>query len=192
MDKTELKQVLKNIKGSLPKEMTVVVKDEADKDERTFTSNLKEIVVGKGYGGTYTATFENGEKITSRDSDRIISLSVDNVVYNKQQEKKIANKVNIDETHAKNIMEAFASFKVGDKISIKSTETKFNNMFYVTYSDPVHAPVKQHKLGIKKIDNSGSTYLLSRRDSTVIESVSLVNPDLREGEEEIGEIISEE
>jgi|GEM_PF-2644601 len=192
MDKTQLKDLLKSIKGSLPKELTVTVQDEKDQNQRTFTSNVNQIVVGKGYGGTYTATFENNEIITSRDSDRIISISMNGTVYNKQQEKKQISKVTVDEAHAKSLLETFSTFKIGDKISIESTEAKFNNKFIVTNSDAVHAPIKQHRLGIKKIDNSGSTYLLSRRDSNVIKSASLIRDDLKDGEEEVNEISSSE
>lgn len=192
MDKTQLRDALKGIKNSLPKTATVVVKDEKDQDTRTFTSNIKTITVGKGYGGTYLASFDNGEVVSSRDSDRVISIQIDGTTYNKLPEKKAIVKQQVDEVHVKELFEAFSSFKMGDTVQITSVEEKFNNKFLITFSETVHAPIKQQKIGISKLDNSGTAYLLSRRDSNIISSAKKISPDLKEGEEDINEIIDEE
>ena len=192
MDKTQLRDALKGIKNSLPKTATVVVKDEKDQDTRTFTSNIKTITVGKGYGGTYLASFENGEIVSSRDSERVISIQIDGITYNKLPEKKAIVKQQVDEVHVKELFEAFSSFKMGDTVQITSVEEKFNNKFLITFSETVHAPIKQQKIGISRLDDSGTAYLLSRRDSNIISSAKKISPDLKEGEEDINEIIDEE
>ena len=192
MDKTQLRDALKGIKNSLPKTATVVVKDEKDQDTRTFTSNIKTITVGKGYGGTYLASFENGEIVSSRDSERVISIQIDGITYNKLPEKKAIVKQQVDEVHVKELFEAFSSFKMGDTVQITSVEEKFNNKFLITFSETVHAPIKQQKIGISRLDDSGTAYLLSRRDSNIISTDKKISPDLKEGEEDINEIIDEE
>lgn len=192
MDKTQLRDALKSIKNSLPKTATVIVRDEKDQDARTFTSSIKTITVGKGYGGTYLASFENGEVVSSRDSDRVISIEIDGTTYNKVAEKKVVVKQQVDEVHVKELFNSFSSFKMGDTVQIESTEEKFNNKFLITFSDTVHAPIKQQKIGISKLDNSGTAYLLSRRDSNIISSAKKISPDLKEGEEDVNEIVDEE
>jgi len=177
MDKSQMRDALKGIKNSLPKEITVVVKNEKDGSYRTISSVVKEITVGKGYKGSYTAKLETGDIISSLTSDEVVSMTIDGVLYNKEQEKKVYNqKPAINEETAKNLYTIFASLKKDDIVDINSTENRFNQRFKVISVEPVHAPFKQYKISVQKPDGNGPiATFLSRRDSGILRNCVIVN-----------------
>lgn len=172
MDKSQMRDALKSIKNSLPKEITVVVKNEKDSSHRTISSVVKEITVGKGYKGSYTAKLETGDVISSLTSDEVVSMTIDGVLYNKEQEKKIYNqKPVINEEIAKKLYTIFSSLKKDDIVDINSTENRFNQRFKVISVEPVHAPFKQYKISVQKPDGNGPiATFLSRRDSGILQN----------------------
>lgn len=175
MDKSQMREALKAIKDSLPKNITVTIKNEKDSTPQTITSVIKEITVGKGYKGSYTAKLETGDVISSMASENVISMIIDGNVFDKEQEKKVYNqKPIIDETVAKNLYTVFSSLKKDDLIDVASTENRFNQRFKVLTVEPVHAPFKQYKISVQKPDGNGPiATFLSRRDSGILQACTL-------------------
>lgn len=185
MDKSQMREALKAAKDSLPKNITVIIKNEKDSSPRTVVSIIKEITVGKGYKGSYTAKLESGDIISSMASDSVISMTIDGNVFDKEQEKKVYNqKPLIDENVAKNLLTVFSSLKKDDIIKITSTENRFNQEFKVLNTELVHAPFKQCKISVQKPDGNGPiATFLSRRDSGIIQNCVVVPPVIQITEE---------
>lgn len=196
MDKSQMREALKAIKDSLPKDITVTIKSEKDSSPRTITSIIKEITVGKGYKGSYTAKLETGDVISSMASEQVISMTINGVTYDKEQEKKVYNqKPAIDENAAKTLFTQFSALSKDDIIKITSTENRFNQTFKVLNTEIVHAPFKQCKITVQKADGNGPVaHFLSRRDSGIISKCEVQNmeeEEIVEEEVETSTIVSE-
>jgi hypothetical protein len=181
---------------SLPKDITVTIKSEKDSSPRTITSVIKEITVGKGYKGSYTAKLETGDVISSMASEQVISMTINGVTYDKEQEKKVYNqKPAIDENAAKTLFTQFSALSKDDIIKITSTENRFNQTFKVLNTEIVHAPFKQCKITVQKADGNGPVaHFLSRRDSGIISKCEVQNmeeEEIVEEEVETSTIVSE-
>lgn len=189
MDKSQMREALKAIKDSLPKDITVTIKSEKDSSPRTITSIIKEITVGKGYKGSYTAKLETGDVISSMASEQVISMTINGVTYDKEQEKKVYNqKPAIDENAAKTLFTQFSALSKDDIIKITSTENRFNQTFKVLNAEIVHAPFKQCKITVQKADGNGPVaHFLSRRDSGIISKCEVQNMEEEEIVEEVAE-----
>lgn len=187
MDKSQMREALKAIKGSLPKEITVTIKTEKDSSPQTITTVVKEITVGKGYKGSYTAKLESGDVISSMASDQVLSMVIDGTTFNKEQEKKIYNqKPTIDENMAKTLFTQFSSLSKNDIVKIDSTENRYNQLFKVLNVEIVHAPFKQCKLTVQKPDGNGPiAHFLSRRDSGIVTNCVVQSPEIEDSTEEL-------
>ncbi|HNC55247.1 MAG TPA: hypothetical protein PLP33_07375 [Leptospiraceae bacterium] len=196
MDKSQMREALKAIKDSLPKDITVIIKSEKDSSPKTITSVIKEITVGKGYKGSYTAKLETGDIITSMASEQVISMTIDGTTFDKEQEKKVYNqKPAVDENAAKTLFTQFSALSKDDIIKITSTENRFNQTFKVLNTEIVHAPFKQCKITVQKSDGNGPVaHFLSRRDSGIISKCEVQNmeeEEIFEEEVETSTIVSE-
>jgi hypothetical protein len=173
MDKKQMREAIKGIKGSLPRMVTVNYIDNAI--DKTLTANAVDIEVGKGYGGTYTMVMEGGERFSTIVNDEVRSLEIDGVIFDRPSEKKIyATKQEMDETHARNLMETFSSLSAGTVVKLSSLEDRYNTTFRVVGVAQVHAPFKQTKLQLQNMAGDKNFYLLSRRDSVIIRSCEVV------------------
>lgn len=173
MDKKQMREAIKGIKGSLPRMVTVNYIDNAI--DKTLTANAVDIEVGKGYGGTYTMVMEGGERFSTIVNDEVRSLEIDGVIFDRPSEKKIyATKQEMDETHARNLMETFSNLSAGTVVKLSSLEDRYNTTFRVVGATQVHAPFKQTKLQLQNMAGDKNFYLLSRRDSVIIRSCEVV------------------
>lgn len=169
MDKKQMREAIKSLKGTLPRQVTVHFIDNGC--DKSLTANVVDIEVGKGYGGTYTMVMEAGERFSTIVNDEVRSLEIDGVVFDRPSEKKIyATKQEMDETHARSLMDTFSGLAADDIVRLSSTEDRYNTTFRVIGTTQVFAPFKQTKLHLQTMTGDRNFYLLSRRDSVVIRS----------------------
>lgn len=171
MDKKQLREVLKTARDSLPKDVEVVFAN----NKTPVATTITEIEVGKGYGGTYFATLANGEIISTKSSEDVVSISMDGVLYNNEEEKKTySSKINIDLTNAEKIFQQMKLLKKNDYVEVVSSEKRYNKTFLVTSVKELHAPILQMKLECETLVDKKNVSFMSRRDSAILKALTKV------------------